>query len=117
MKRRVIVIGLVISVAGLDWHDLGRRHYFLIAVAVVGLCAIAMLESAHWREHARLERLRGHIALAASNTPLPPVRTAAPDSIDRLYLAVAALIGRRRIAQGELDRRLEQILSALPEAE
>jgi DNA polymerase-3 subunit epsilon len=116
-------VGLVLAVAGLaalaaaglDWRALGGRHYALLAMAALGLCAIAILESATWRVHARLERLRGHIALAATNTPLPPVRTDAPDTVDRLYLAVADLIGRRRAQQVELDHRLEQILSALPD--
>ncbi len=102
--------------AGLDWHAIGPRHYLLLLAIAAGLAAIAILGNATRKEHARLERLRGHIALAASHTPLPPVRAEAADSIDRLYLAVADLIGRRRVAQGELDRRLEQILSALPDA-
>jgi DNA polymerase-3 subunit epsilon len=124
IKRSVVLGGLLVSVVGLawlaaidlDWRDLGPRHYLLLVAAAVGAGALAMLGNAGWRVHARLERLRGHIALAATNTPLPPVRTDAPDSIDRLYIAVADLIGRRRAAQGALDRRLEQILSALPDA-
>ena len=123
-RYRAILIGLVISMAGLtclagaslDWHSVGLRHYLLLIMAMAGIGAIAILASATWREHARLEQLRGHIALAATNTPLPPVRAEAPDSIDRLYLAVAELIGLRRAQRGELDRRLEQILSALPDA-
>jgi DNA polymerase III subunit epsilon len=105
-----------LAAMGLDWNHLGPRQYLLLIAAAAGVCTIAILGNATWRVHARLERLRGHIALAATNTPLPPVRTEAPDSIDRLYLAVADLIGRRRVAHAEFDRRLEQILSALPDA-
>jgi DNA polymerase-3 subunit epsilon len=113
----VSVAGLAwVAATGLDWHGLGPRHYLVMAAAAAGVCAISVLANVTWREHARLERLRGHIALAASNIPLPPVRPDAPDSIDRLYLAVADLIGHRRVAQSALDRRLEQILGALPDA-
>ncbi len=124
MKRSAALVGLVLSVAGLtvlaardlDWQNLGPRHFLVLAGAILGFCAIAITADAAWRVHARLERLRGHIALAANHTPLPPVAAESPDTIDRLYLAVAELIGRRRVAQAELDRRLEQILSALPDA-
>ena len=122
-NRNLILLGLLLALGivfafaadGMTWHALGTRQYLLLAAAAGGLCAAAMLASAAQRDHARLERLRGHVALAASDTPLPPVRTESPDSIDRLHLAVADLIGRRRIAQAELDRRLEQILGALPD--
>ena len=123
-KYSAVLVGLLVSVAGLawlagadlDWHNPGARNYLMLVMAGAAICAIAILGSATWREHARLERLRGHIALAATNIPLPPVRNEAPDSIDRLYLAVAELIGLRRAQRGEFDRRLEQILSALPDA-
>jgi DNA polymerase III epsilon subunit-like protein/PAS domain-containing protein len=108
-------IMVVLAVEGLGWRSIGTRDALLLAVALGGLCFSAILALSLARIHARLEKLRGHIALAASDTPLPPVAVEAPDSIDRLHLAVADLIGRRRIAQAELDRRLEQILGALPD--
>ncbi|HVM83061.1 MAG TPA: exonuclease domain-containing protein [Candidatus Binatia bacterium] len=122
-RRSLILMGLLLSLgvavllaaAGLDWRTLGSRQILLLAVAATGLCMIALAANSIWRIHARLERLRGHVALAASDTPLPPILTEAPDSIDRLHLAVADLIGRRRAAQAELDRRLEQIMGALPD--
>lgn len=121
--RNVILIALTLSLAGLallgaeamDWRQPGLRNGLLIGAVLLGFCALAMLADGSWRVHARLERLRGLIALAASDTPLPPIRSDRPDSIDRLHLAVADLIGRRRIAQSEFDRRLEQIMGALPD--
>lgn len=113
----LLSLGIMVALAaeGLDWQDIGARHAVLFAACLVWLCVSAILIVSIARIHARLERLRGHIALAASDTPLPPVAVEAPDSIDRLHLAVAELIGRRRIAQAERDRRLEQILGALPD--
>jgi DNA polymerase-3 subunit epsilon len=112
-----VALGLIAAVAvrELDWRNLGPEHALLLAAAAAAAVLLAMLAASLARIHARLERLRGHIALAASDTPLPPVAGSEPDSIDRLHLAVADLIGRRKIAQAELDRRLEQILGALPD--
>jgi DNA polymerase-3 subunit epsilon len=120
-KRGLILAGLLLSLGivvvlaaeGLRSQDIGARHVVLLAAALGGLCLSAALTLSIARIHARLEKLRGHIALAAADIPLPPIAVAAPDSIDRLNLAVADLIGRRRIAQAELDQRLEQILGAL----
>jgi DNA polymerase-3 subunit epsilon len=122
-KRGLILAGLLLSLGivvvlaaeALGWRNIGARHAMLLVAALGWLCLSAILILSMARIHARLEKLRGHIALAASDTPLPPVAVEAPDSIDRLQLAVADLIGRRRIAQAELDRRLEQILGALPD--
>jgi DNA polymerase-3 subunit epsilon len=122
-KRGLVLTGLLLSLGltvvlaggSLDWRNFGLRNLALLVAAAGGVCCLAILAASIARMHARLERLRGHIALAASETPLPPVAGEAPDSIDRLHLAVADLIGRRRIAQAELDRRLEQILGALPD--
>lgn len=122
-KRGVILAGLLLALgvmallaaSGLDWRSFGPRHLLLLLAAAAGFACFAVLAVSITRIHARLERLRGHIALAGADTPLPPVAAAAPDSIDRLHLAVAELIGRRRIAQAEFERRLEQILGALPD--
>jgi DNA polymerase-3 subunit epsilon len=123
MHRRVVMVGLVLALAvvvvmaaqSLDWRHLGPRHVLLLAAAGIGFCAVAMLADSIWRVHARLERLRGHVALAASNIPLPPIDADRPDGIDRLHLAIADLLGRGRAAQSGRDRRLEQILGALPD--
>ncbi len=122
-KRGLILAGLLLSLGivvvlaadDLGWRNIGARHAVVLVAALAWLCFSIILMVSLARIHARLEKLRGHIALAASDTPLPPVGVAAPDSIDRLQLAVADLIGRRRIAQAELDRRLEQVLGALPD--
>ncbi|HEY4162501.1 MAG TPA: exonuclease domain-containing protein [Dongiaceae bacterium] len=121
--RGVILLGLALALAvavaiaglALDWRHFGLRHLLLLAAAAAGFCAIAVLSDASWRTHMRLERLRGHVALAASDTPLPPIAADRPDGIDRLHLAIADLLGRGRIAQSGRDRRLEQILGALPD--
>jgi DNA polymerase-3 subunit epsilon len=121
--RRLVAASLILSLTGaflvaasaLDWRAFGARHVLLLAAGMLGVLAIAALVQGQARLYARLERLRGHIALAAADTPLPPVRSDSPDSIDRLHLAVADLIGRRRIAQAELDHRLEQLMGALPD--
>ena len=122
-KRGLILAGLWLALAitvalaagGLDWRNVGPRHVLLLVAVACGAGCLIFVTSALARIHARLEKLRGHVALAASDTPLPPLAVESPDSIARLHLAVADLIGRRRIHQAELDRRLEQILAALPD--